>query len=272
MTHLTLETQQAFDSVAADYDGPLGNNALIQRMRVQVWRWITRTFPRGSRLLDLGGGTGLDAAYLAGQGYRVLATDWSPNMVEKIRTRARQMGLEQQITARHVGIHELEKLSGEKVDGVYSNFGPLNCVPDLAPTAQNLAKLLSPGSKMIFTVIGRHCPWETFFYTLRRDPARARIRQAEGLVPVSLNQNTVWTRYYTPQEFFAPFAEFFTLTHYRALSLFLPPPYLVHLYERFRPLFAPLGLLDDALGGLPLLREAGDHFLIVLTRNERSAP
>ena len=28
------ETQEAFDSVAADYDGPRGNNALIQDMRV----------------------------------------------------------------------------------------------------------------------------------------------------------------------------------------------------------------------------------------------
>jgi len=27
------ETKQAFDSVAADYDGPRGNNALIQDMR-----------------------------------------------------------------------------------------------------------------------------------------------------------------------------------------------------------------------------------------------
>ena len=33
-----LETQAAFDSVAADYDGPRGNNTLIQRMRATMWR------------------------------------------------------------------------------------------------------------------------------------------------------------------------------------------------------------------------------------------
>ncbi|TQT87338.1 SAM-dependent methyltransferase, partial [Xanthomonas perforans] len=32
-----LETQRAFDSVAPDYDGPRGNNALIQRMRTTLW-------------------------------------------------------------------------------------------------------------------------------------------------------------------------------------------------------------------------------------------
>ena len=32
-----LDTQRAFDSVAADYDGPRGNNELIQRMRLALW-------------------------------------------------------------------------------------------------------------------------------------------------------------------------------------------------------------------------------------------
>ena len=32
------DTQDAFDSVAGDYDGPRGNNALIQRMRARMWR------------------------------------------------------------------------------------------------------------------------------------------------------------------------------------------------------------------------------------------
>ena len=35
-----LDTQRAFDSVAADYDGPRGNNELIQRMRVTLWETV----------------------------------------------------------------------------------------------------------------------------------------------------------------------------------------------------------------------------------------
>src|SRR3546814_12085758 len=48
------ETRHAFDSVAADYDGPRGNNALIQRMRRTLWEVVHRELPSGSRLLDLG--------------------------------------------------------------------------------------------------------------------------------------------------------------------------------------------------------------------------
>jgi ubiquinone/menaquinone biosynthesis C-methylase UbiE len=68
-------TQEAFDSVAADYDGPRGNNALIQDMRAEMWRWLDASFAPGSRLIDIGCGTGLDAIRMARIGHLVTATD-----------------------------------------------------------------------------------------------------------------------------------------------------------------------------------------------------
>ncbi|HET8627667.1 MAG TPA: class I SAM-dependent methyltransferase [Thermomicrobiales bacterium] len=262
------DTRRAFDGVAAEYDGPLGNNALIRRMRARVRRELIATFPPGARLLDLGCGTGLDAAYLAARGYRVVATDWSPGMVARTRERAAAQGLEGAIDARVVGGHELDRLAGERFDGIYSNLGPLNCVPDLAATARACARLLAPGGRLVASVIGRVCPWEFAYYTARGDWARARLRRARGAVPVGLNGATVWTRYYTPREFAAAFAGGFAPTRYRALGLFTPPPYLVGIERRARPLVAALDRLDDRLGALPLLRDAGDHFLIVLTRRD----
>ena len=83
-----LDTQRAFDSVAADYDGPRGNNELIQRMRVSLWETVLDVVPAGSHLLDLGCGTGIDAIEFARCGYQVAATDWSPQMVGRTRSRA----------------------------------------------------------------------------------------------------------------------------------------------------------------------------------------
>jgi 2-polyprenyl-3-methyl-5-hydroxy-6-metoxy-1,4-benzoquinol methylase len=261
-----LDTQRAFDSVAADYDGPKGNNALIQRMRGTMWRALGGAFPPGARLLDLGCGTGIDAVELARRGYQVLATDWSPQMVERTRARAADAGLSDQVQVDQIGIHELDRLRGERFEGIYSNFGPLNCAPDLGEVAAACAALLKPHGKLVFSVIGRICPWEFVYYVARGRLARARVRGRRGAVPVSLNRHTVWAFYYTPREFYAPFAATFELTHYQALSLFLPPPYLIGLYDRARGLCEGLGWLDDHLGGLPLLRDAGDHFLIVMTR------
>jgi len=271
-THL-LDTQRAFDSVAADYDGPKGNNALIQRMRETVWQALTEACPPGARLLDLGCGTGIDAIELARRGYSVLATDWSPQMVERTRDRAAGAGLSDRVTTAHIGLQELDRLwnpdgeqGGEQFDGIYSNFGPLNCAPDLAAVARSCAALLRPGGKLVFSVIGRICPWEYGYYMLRGRPERARVRGTRGVVPVNMNKHTIWAFYYTPREFYRAFAPDFALSGYQALSLFLPPPYLIRLYERARPLCTALGWLDDRLGALPLLRDMGDHFLIVLTR------
>ena len=143
-----LDTQRAFDSVAADYDGPRGNNELIQRMRVTLWETVQGLFPAGSHLVDLGCGTGLDAAEFARRGYRVLATDWSPRMVERTRERAAAEGLQSMLAAEHMGVQELARLDASfdgAFDGMYSNFGPLNCALDLAAVAAQCARLVRPG-------------------------------------------------------------------------------------------------------------------------------
>jgi len=260
-----LETQAAFDSVAADYDGPRGNNALIQRMRHSLWRTCERRFAPRARVIDLGCGTGLDALHFAQSGREVLATDWSPQMVERTRQRVAEAGLVDRVQARCVGAHELGSIEGT-FDGAYSNLGPLNCVPDLREMSAQCARLLRPGGQLIFSVIGRYCPWEYLYYRWRR-PERARIRASVGRVPVSMNRHTIWTAYYRPREFYAAFASEFALVEYRALSLFMPPPYLVHWHDRFPRLLERLGRLDDLTGGWPGLRNAGDHFLIVMRRH-----
>jgi SAM-dependent methyltransferase len=261
------ETKEAFDSVAADYDGPRGNNDLIQDMRQEMWRWLDTTFSPGSRLIDLGCGTGLDAVRLAANGYEVVATDWSPQMIERTRQRAAVHSLSQQVTAVNVGAQELQKLDGMGTfDGAYSNLGPLNCVPDLREVSRQCARLLKPGGRLVFTVIGRICPWEIAHYARQGRWARAKIRFARDVVPVGMNNHTIWTRYYAPREFYRAFEPDFALTHFRGLCVFAPPPYLTAVRERHSRLHRWLWQLDRRISGWPLIRGMGDHFLIVMTK------
>ncbi|HVN43752.1 MAG TPA: class I SAM-dependent methyltransferase, partial [Steroidobacteraceae bacterium] len=206
------ETQDAFDSVAGDYDGERGNNALIQDMRREMWRWLDATFPPGSRLLDLGCGTGLDALRMAQQGHRVTAIDWSPGMVRRTQERAERAQLTARIEALNVGAHELGRIEESAAyDGAYSDLGALNCVPEPAVVAGECARLLKPGGSLVFSVIGRVCPWEIGHYLVRGRWARLKVRYAAGLVPVGMNRHIVWTRYYTPREFYRQFEEQFRL-------------------------------------------------------------
>lgn len=292
-----LETQAAFDSVAADYDGPRGNNAAIQDMRDEMWRWLDATFAPGSRLIDLGCGTGLDAVHLAQAGHRVLATDWSPGMVARTRERAEAEGLGDRVRAVAVGAHELHRLDGRELldaaavhaganaslsagdgcdgcgsagaigfDGIYSNLGPLNCVPDLRAVSRECARLLRPGGALVFTVIGRHCPWELLHYARQGRWARAAIRYARGTVPVGMNRKTIWTRYFTPGEFHRDFAPEFSVEQVRGVCVFAPPPYLVEFKQRHPRWHERLWRLDRRVAGWPGVRQFGDHFLIVMRK------
>jgi SAM-dependent methyltransferase len=262
-------TRAAFDSVAADYDGPRGNNELIQRMRHEVWRLLDDTFIQRGHLLDLGCGTGLDAVRMAEQGHRVTAADWSPRMVERTSERAARERVKDRVQTLTLGAHELGRLAGAEVfDGAYSNFGALNCVPELAQVARECARLLRPGGALVFSVIGRVCPWEVAHYLLRGQWARVKVRYARGVVRVGMNRQDVYTRYYTPREFFEPFAPHFTRRDYRGLCVFAPPPYLTSVRERHPHWYDWSWRIDRRIAGWPLLRDFGDHFVIVMIKRD----
>jgi SAM-dependent methyltransferase len=261
-----LQTQKAFDALARGYDRSEETNELLIRLRAQVWQMLTDVFLPDARLLDLGCGTGIDAVHLAEQGCRVVATDLSPAMVARTRELAEQAGVSRSVDARALAIEDLRALQGERFDGIYSNRGPFNCADDLEDVARSCAGLLPRGGLLVTTVIGRVCPWETVYYARHRQWGRARLRTRPGFVSVPLQGQAIPTRYYTPRELYQPFRPYFDLAYYRGLGIFLPPTYLAPLFRGHPRLSAVAGRLDDALGGLPGIRNAGDLFLMVLTR------
>jgi SAM-dependent methyltransferase len=259
------QAQQAFDSIAAQYDD---GNLLLRRMRAVVWGVLARELPPGGRLLDLGCGPGIDAVHLASRGHPVVAVDWSPQMVEETRRAAAAAGLAGRVTALHVGIHQTSALPAGPFDGIYSNFGPLNCVPDLAGVAAACAARLRPGGKLIVCVMGRLVPWEIIHDRLRGLGGRSRARRAPGAVAVGLGSHAVWTAYYTPRELYRSFDGPFRLQGYRALGLLVPPPHLAGRHRRWGVVARLLGPIEDRLAALPGLRDAGDHFVMTMTRRQ----
>jgi SAM-dependent methyltransferase len=235
-------------------------------MRLHLWEAVVGSVPPGAELLDLGCGTGIDAAFFAARGYRVTAADPSPAMVERARSRLDEAGLAGRAETILLSGRDLAPLHGRRFDAIYSDLGPLNCVPDLLAMAADCAALLPPGRLLIASVIGRLCPWEVLYYLARGDPGRAFLRLRRGPVPVPLNGHTVWTRYYTPRELSSAFAPHFQVEAYRGLCIMAPPPYLLGVWERFPRMCDRAARLDDRLGAVPAARALGDHFLITLRR------
>lgn len=254
----------AFDAHAQRYDAVVETNALLQNMRAALWNEVTRRLPPPAHLLDLGCGTGIDAIYFARRGYQVTAIDASREMVNHARERAARAKINVHI--QHLGAQELEQIGDEKFDAIYSDLGPLNCVADLQTFSMQCGAHLKPNGFLIVSVMARVCPWEIFYFGSRGNFKQAARRFPRKMVPVNLEDGVVWTRYYDPLEFFALFANEFQLVTYRALNLFLPPPYLIRPYKRAGILTKPFAWLDARLHSLPLLRDMGDHFLMTLSK------
>jgi SAM-dependent methyltransferase len=262
------DTQRAFDGVAAGYDQSNGANRMLVHMRARAWQAVDAFVPPGSHVIDLGCGPGCDAEHLAALGYRVTAIDWSRGMVDQARRRVLAAGLIDRVDVLHVGIHELDRLAPVRFDAAYSNFGPLNCVDDLAGAAHLIAGRLRPGGVLVASVIGRVCPWEIALYLTRGRWSRAAVRFRRDAVPVPLEGRTVWTRYHTPSAVERIFAAAgFTRASLRTLGLFAPPPYLEGFASRHPHLVSALQRVEDGVGGWPGFRAWGDHFLIVLRKS-----
>jgi SAM-dependent methyltransferase len=145
-------------------------------------------------------------------------------------------------------------------------LGPLNCIPELTELSSECARLLKPGGALVFSVIGRFCPWEILHYSRLRRWRRVKVRFSRATVPVDMNNHTIWTRYYTPREFYRGFYAHFSLEHVRGLCVFAPPPYLTGIREKHPRWHELLWSIDRKVAGWPLLRAAGDHFLMVMRK------
>jgi 2-polyprenyl-3-methyl-5-hydroxy-6-metoxy-1,4-benzoquinol methylase len=264
------ETQRAFDSVAAEYHRSNCENGTLCAMRQRTIDMVTTYVPQGARVLDLGCGPGTDDETLAEMGYAVTAIDWSPSMVNEARKRVAGRALP--VEVHEMGIHEIERLGRGAYDAAVSNFGPLNCVPDLGAAARMIADRLRPGGVLVASVIGRVCPWEIAVHAVRGDWRRIRVRFSRNEVGVPLNGGTVWTKYYAPAEFQRLFAAAgFTRLSLRAMGLLVPPPYMDEFASRHPAAVGLLRRMEDGIGALPGVRNWGDHFLIAMRKGAPAA-
>lgn len=265
-------TAEGFAEAARTYDQDEDGNILLVWMRERAARIMARAFPPGSTLIELGCGTGIEAARLVAGGHRLVLTDVSPGMLEKAVPKVsavRDGGLlgAHQMPAARIG-ELVERYGRASFDGAYSSFGPLNCEPDPAPVARGLAELVRPGGRVVLSVINRICPTEMMWYALHLNlkEATRRVRGPVLARAVPGGTLSVMTYYYSPADYIRAFSPHFRVLGYGALPVILPPPYLAHLMARVPRLFKALGRADDLVARLPLFRSMGDHFLMELER------
>ncbi|MGC1784160.1 MAG: class I SAM-dependent methyltransferase [Acidobacteriaceae bacterium] len=216
----------AFDAIAPAFDLRFGQWLSVAAQRRAVRAALLREFPTEGHILELGGGTGEDAMFLAERGFNIFLTDPSPSMVSLAKTKLAPFGAQAEVAAGE----DLEDFAsrhlsagGVLFDGAFSNFAPLNCVADLEPVARGLARLLKPGATAMLVLFGTLCPGELITEVLRGRPHLALRRLKSGEAPARLAKRDFYVIYHRRAALLRAFAPCFVLEKRLGIGITVPP-------------------------------------------------
>jgi ubiquinone/menaquinone biosynthesis C-methylase UbiE len=266
MNQTLSNTKQSFDNIARNYDERDNQNAILQWMRSVVHKVYLQNLPENAKVLELNSGTGIDAVFLADKGMTVYATDISPEMIKVLISNAKAEIAKGMIKAEALSFDEIGNINETGFDAVVSNFGGLNCINDFSRLSGDLAQKLKPGGKFIAVVMNKYCRWEVFYYMLRLDFKKAFRRFDESGIMAELNGNEVLAFYFSPKQFAGYFSQYFSTEKICALAYYTPPPYLIGIYNRLRPLVKLFMKVDEAVKCIFPFNRFGDHFIIVMKK------
>ena len=154
---------EAWNAIAAGYDthvtageAHLANDALK----------LAGLAP-GHRFLDVAAGTGGLSLPAARLGAKVVATDWSPRMIELFEARAKKEGFRDAV-GKVMDCHELA-FPDDSFDVTGSQFGVM-LVPDQARAIREMVRVTKPGGRVLLIAYGQPAKFEalqTFIDALR---------------------------------------------------------------------------------------------------------
>jgi len=264
-------TTIAFDRLASQYD-TLAAGEIFHLLRQRTHQVFARHLVPGSRVLEIGCGTGLDTMFLAERGVRVVACDPSEEMVSRSLRRLAHAGCGNSATVLPCGVQDLASFldalphpAGDAgaFDGIVSNFGALNCVESLAPLGALARRYLKPAGIMLLGLMGRLCALEALYFTATRRHSLAWRRRAPGAVVVSVAGVGVPTFYHRIADVRAALGLDLMLAGIEGIGVVVPPPYLEVRWQHLpKPVRRLVTSVDALLSPWPPFNRVGDHVLL----------
>ncbi len=140
-------TPEAWDAIASGYDRYVAPQEVD--LANEALRLIA--LEPGERFLDVAAGTGGLSLPAARLGAQVLATDWSPAMIERFEARLREEGLSN-AEGRVIDCHALA-LPDDSFDVTCSQFGVM-LVPDQPRALREMVRVTKPGGRVVVIAYG----------------------------------------------------------------------------------------------------------------------
>ena len=265
--------QSPFDILAETYDADFTQTSIGQLQRMQVWNFLAPvlySFSKPLKILEINCGTGDDALRLAALGHTVIATDASPQMIEKAKQKMLLQNAHNNIQFEVCRFEELnQRFNGEKFDLVFSNFGGLNCIDEneIKRLGRELSSIMSSHGKLFFVLMSRYCIWEILYFSLK-GKLKTAFRRQKKLTSFKVGETTMPIFYYSPGKLKKLFNTFYRFEQAKPVGLFIPPSYLEKQFSVRQHWLNRLNRWEIKWNKHQALSNLADHFCITFQKKE----
>ncbi len=257
------QARRAFSAQAPLFDSYERTNIILQWMRRQVYKHEEEFLSPGDSIFELNAGTGIDAIHFAQKGHSVFAIDIAEGMIAELEKKVNFLQLTERIGYARCSFTDLHSIPARRFDHVFSNFGGLNCISDLAVVADQLPAFLKPGASVTLVIMPRVCPWELVHF-LDGNSNLAFRRLSKNGAAAHIEGHHFTSYYFSPEDVIRSFGKRFSVVKLRGLASISPPPYMSPFAGRHPGLYKALTAFDALFSTLPPFNRWADHFIITL--------
>lgn len=256
---------QAFGRQSVIFDDLYDNNPIVAYMRERIRAEVLKKVQSGDHLMELNAGTATDAIFFARKGIKVDASDISEGMVIKSNEKIKRHQLEEWITFNQMSFEDLDSKHGT-FDHVYSNFGGLNCTPNIGKVLQSILTKLKPGKTATLVIMPPFTIWERLHFFVGKWEVAFRRKFKGRSSKASIEGQPFQCWYYDPYDLVKmvkPQVSEYSIT---GLCIFVPPSFLQWFPRRLPLIYKFLIVLDSLIFKINPFNRVGDYFILTLTK------
>ena len=258
------KVSRAFGKQSASFDDIYDANPIVGYMRHIIRKEVLSGLHTDDHILEINAGTGTDALFFARLGHSITAVEISPEMVRIAKEKVLHEHFENQITFINKSFEDVREVEGT-FDYIYSNFGGLNCTPNLLKVVDQLVAKLKPGGKATLTIMPPFTLWEKL-YVLKGDFKIANRRKSVGPSIAHIEGEYFNCWYYNPKVLIKSLKGRIKDVSVTGLCIFVPPSFMQNFPGKHPRNFKLLAILDRVVAKLPVFNTIGDYFMISFTR------
>jgi ubiquinone/menaquinone biosynthesis C-methylase UbiE len=261
MSQTFESVNRAFSKQSAHFDEEDQGNRVLADMRRQIYEHVWQYLRPGDHILELNAGTGIDAFYFSSKGCSIHATDLSDGMVQQIKQKISLRSENKRVSCQQLSYDQIHLLEGQQFDYVFSNFGGLNCIDDLAKVTQHLPGILKPGAYVTWVIMPPVCLWE-MSNVLRGRFGKAFRRFHKDGVMAHLEGEYFKTYYHSLADIRKAFGSQFEMIQSEGLGALSPQPHRGDFPVKHPNLYSALRGIDKITRRHFPFNRWADHLIV----------